>query len=553
MSLPRLYAGPVTATLEMHQEASTPVSHGARESDLARRLSPAIPADRLNSWLVTIGITIFAAVLRFTDLARPHSVVFDETYYMKDAWSLLRWGYEKGFVDDANAKILASNGDWRTLDFFTNKPAFIVHPPIGKWTIALGEYAFGLNPFGWRVMMAILGTLSVLLVVRITRRLTRSTLIGGIAGFLLAIDGMSISMSRTALLDMTLAFWILVAFGCVLMDRERTRGLVAREVLRFPDDRAAMRLLGSGTGPFAGLRPWRWAAGVALGLACGTKWSGVWFVIAFGLLTVVWDYGMRRMLGVRTQAAVGGAVIDGVLGAISIAGTALAVYMVSWSGWLLTSGGYDRNWAKGMQGSGLLGFMPEALRSLWHYHAEMLNFHTHLTSTHSYQSNAWSWPLQARPTSFYYESRDLGVDGCPADKCSTEVVALGNPIIWWAAIGAVIHQSWRWISQRDWRSGAVVLAVLAGWLPWLGFQGRTIFTFYSVAYVAFLAMAVAMTLGTILGPSNAPPRRRTIGAAVVGTFLLLALVSCWFFYPIWTADVIPYGQWQMRMWFPTWV
>ena len=68
----------------------------------------------------------------------------------------------------------------------------MVHPPVGKWTIAIGEYAFGLTPFGWRFMTALLGTLAILLVVRIGRRMTRSTLIGAIAGFLLAIDGMAI-------------------------------------------------------------------------------------------------------------------------------------------------------------------------------------------------------------------------------------------------------------------------------------------------------------------------------------------------------------------------
>ena len=136
---------------------------------------------------------------------------------------------------------------------------------------------------------------------------------------------------------------------------------------------------------------------------------------------------------------------------------------------------------------------------------------------------------------------------------TTEVLALGNPIIWWAAAGALVHQSWRWFSRRDWRSGAVVVAVLAGWLPWLGFQGRTIFTFYSVAFVPFLCMVLALTLGTMLGRSDSSPRRRTIGASVVGSLVLLALAASWFFYPVWSAEVIPYTAWQIRMWFPTWV
>jgi dolichyl-phosphate-mannose--protein O-mannosyl transferase len=262
---------------------------------------------------------------------------------------------------------------------------------------------------------------------------------------------------------------------------------------------------------------------------------------------------MRKVVGVRTQQAYLGAAFEGILGAVAMAGTAFVVYVASWTGWLLTDGGYDRNWAATNPASGVWTAVPAALRSLLHYHAEMLNFHTHLTSPHSYQSNAWSWMLQTRPTSFYYESRDLGVDGCTADKCSTEVLALGNPIIWWAATGALLHQSWRWFSRRDWRSGAIVLAILAGWLPWLGFQGRTIFTFYSVAYVPFMCLALAMTLGVMLGPADASPRRRTIGAAAVGSIVLVAVAASWFFYPIWSADVIPYTAWQIRMWFPTWV
>jgi dolichyl-phosphate-mannose--protein O-mannosyl transferase len=512
-----------------------------------------MPSDRAAGWWVAIGITIFGGLLRFWDLASPRAVVFDETYYMKDAFSLLRWGYERSFVDGANDKILASDGNWRTLEVFTDNPSFIVHPPVGKWTIAIGEYMFGLTPFGWRFATAVVGTIAVLLTVRIGRRLTRSTLIGGIAGFLLAIDGMAITLSRTALLDGTLMLWVLAAFGFLLLDRDRTRRRMAEQVRRFSDDHAALRALGAGIGPGTGMRPWRWAAGFALGMACATKWSGIWFVVAFGLMTVIWDYGMRRLVGVRTQQALGGAALEGVLAFVAIVGTAFVVYVVSWSGWLLTDGGYDRQWAVTNPASGAWAWVPDSLRSLLHYHAEMLNFHTHLDSPHSYQSNAWGWLLQTRPTSFWYESYARGVNGCTVDKCAAEVIALGNPLIWWAGTIALLHQSWRWFSRRDWRSGAVVLAVLAGWLPWLGFQGRTIFTFYSVAFVPFLVLALAMMLGTWLGPADASARRRTAGAIYVGVFLVFALGFSWFFYPIWTGEVIPWNAWHIRMWFPTWV
>ena len=135
-------------------------------------------------------------------------------------------------VDGANDLILASDGDWRTLDVFTPDPAFVVHPPLGKWTIALGEYVFGATPFGWRFAVAVLGTLSILMVARITRRLTRSDLIGTLAGLLLAVEGMHLVMSRTGLLDMVLMFWVLAAFGLLLIDRDRTRRRLADLVPR---------------------------------------------------------------------------------------------------------------------------------------------------------------------------------------------------------------------------------------------------------------------------------------------------------------------------------
>ena len=84
-----------------------------------------------------------AGVLRFWDLGRPKAFIFDETYYAKDAWSLLHFGVEQDYIrpahkgdpDPANAKILAGNlhGLW------TGDPSYVVHPPGGKWMIAIGE------------------------------------------------------------------------------------------------------------------------------------------------------------------------------------------------------------------------------------------------------------------------------------------------------------------------------------------------------------------------------------------------------------------------------
>ena len=520
-------------------------SRGPRrdEASLPERLRVPMPSSGVVGWIGPVLVTIIGGLLRFVDLGRPHAIIFDETYYPKDALGLLQYGYEQKFVENANDLILESDGNWRALDLFTSDPAFVVHPPLGKWTIAVGEQLFGATPFGWRFMVAVLGTLSILMVARIARRLTRSDLIGTLAGLLLAVEGMHLVMSRTGLLDMILMFWILAAFGLLLIDRDRTRSRLAGLV-----EADGLAALSTRWGPRFGLRPWRWAAALTLGLACGVKWSALWFVAFFIVLTLVWDVSARRAIGVR-RPWLATILRDAPATGLSMVAIVMVVYVSTWTGWFLTDGGWARDWAADHPDS----IVPEALRSLWHYHAEAWRFHVGLNSEHPYGSNALSWFLQARPTSFYYESIKDGSLGCPTDNCSAAVTALGNPLIWWFGIAAVIHQAWRWIGSRDWRSGAVLAGIAAGWVPWLLYLDRTIFTFYTVVFVPFVVMAVAMTLGSILGPADAPARSRRDRAVAV-TFLVLAMVLVgWWMYPVWTGESIPYEAWRMRMWFSTWV
>lgn len=509
---------------------------------LADRLSPPMPSSSWRGWIGPLVVTAIAGILRIWNLGWPHTINFDETYYPKDALSLLRFGVEKAMVDGANDTLLASDGNWRTIEIFKPEGAFVVHPPVGKWVIASGEYIFGATPFGWRIAVAILGTLAVLITARTVRRMTRSDLIGTLAGLLLALEGMSIVLSRTGLLDGVLAFWVLVAFACLVLDRDQMRGRLARLV-----DEGTLGL-DDGFGPSLGIRWWRIAAIAALGLACATKWSALWFVAFFILMSLVWDVGARRMIGVEHPwlATLVRSVPTTAIWAIVLI---LGIYLASWTGWFIADGGWGRDWAAAQGPS----FVPDALRSLWHYHAEAWNFHVKLSSPHSYKSNPLSWPFQTRPTSFFWESIKDGSKGCPTDNCAAEVLALGNPIIWWAAIIAIIHQLWRWITVRDWRSGAVIIGIAAGWLPWLLYLNRTIFTFYTVVYAPFVVMALAMSMGAMLGPADASEKRRARGAFAVGTLLVLIVIAAWWFYPVWTGQVMPYDQWQLRMWMPTWV
>ena len=172
-------------------------------------------------------------------------------------------------------------------------------------------------------------------------------------------------------------------------------------------------------------------------------------------------------------------------------------------------------------------------------------FHLGLTSDHTYRSSPWSWPLQLRPTSFFYESKGLGEAGCEVEKCSKAINSVGSVSIWWAATLAFFVLLFWWASQRDWRAGAIVVGILSGWLPWLPVQHRTIYQFYSIAFEPFMVLAVVFVIGLAL--------RHRWGIWAVGTYLVLVVLNFWYFWPVWTAQVIPYSEWRDRMWFASWI
>ncbi|HSR25307.1 MAG TPA: phospholipid carrier-dependent glycosyltransferase, partial [Candidatus Eisenbacteria bacterium] len=422
----------------------------AKDPRVRDRLVRPLPDDGVWGWLGPTLVAVFAGVLRFWRLGTPKAFIFDETYYVKDAYSLLKFGAEQDYVqgpdkatDLANQRILS--GDLHGL--FTGDPAYVVHPPLGKWVIAIGEKLFGLNPFGWRFAVAVLGTLAVLMIARIGRRLFRSTLLGCTAGLLLAVDGMEYVHSRTALLDPILMFWALAGFGALLIDRDKARERLA--------DRVGVL---DTYGPGLGLRPWRLAAGVFLGAACATKWSGLWFVLVFAAMSVLWDVGARRAAGVR-RPVTGALLRDAAPAFASLVLVAAAVYLASWTGWFLAGDhAYNRYWAKDNPGP---SWLPSALWSLWHYHQEAYEFHKNLHSFHPYRSNPWGWLVLSRPVSYYYQGPGMGQMGCTVDRCSQAITALGTPAIWWASVLALPVLGYLWAARRDWRAGAILAGVVA--------------------------------------------------------------------------------------------
>jgi dolichyl-phosphate-mannose--protein O-mannosyl transferase len=207
---------------------------------------------------IILGIS---ALLRIFRLGTPNEVVFDEVYYVDGARDLLANGVE------------LTNG----------KPEFVVHPPIGKWMIAIGIKLFGDNPIGWRISAALFGVVSIYLIFLVARKLFKSDFLALLSTALASVDGIHLVMSRTALLDIFLMTFLFGAFTALIFQKYLLMALM-------------------------------------LGLGLGTKWSALYFIIAIAVYLFIRE---RRAL-------------------ISYVIIIPSVYLVSWSGWFLSINGWNR-------------------------------------------------------------------------------------------------------------------------------------------------------------------------------------------------------------------
>jgi dolichyl-phosphate-mannose-protein mannosyltransferase len=499
---------------------------------------------RLYAWGAPAIVVVVAAFTRLFNLGAPHSLVFDETFYVKDSWTLWNLGYSASWPVDADKSFNVG-----LTDIYESTGSFVVHPPLAKWIIGLGMEAFGPeSSVGWRISTAVVGVLAVVLLMLIAKKLFDSTLLAVLAGGLFAIEGNAIVMSRVALLDNYVMFFALLGFGAILLDR----GWTERRLARWMTQRTQA---GRGTdwGPSLWWRPWLMAAGLAFGLTSAVKWSGFYFLAAFAIYSVVVDALARRRAGVFFWGS-GTLLRQAPVSFLLTVPIAAVAHMSTWISWFTTDNGYYRHWAEeaGNAWSGALSWVPLSVQSWWHYQASVYAYHVGEMRPHSYQANPLTWLFMVRPTSMFYQSSSLGENGCDYDVCGASITGLANPLIWWAATAAVFYLVYRLARYREWRVGLILIGMAAGYLPWLGYLQRTVFQFYTIAFEPYMILGLVFVIGLVLGRKSDPPWRRDQGIRVVAVFLVLATLTSVFFWPLWTGMQLDIRWMQAHWWLPTW-
>lgn len=505
---------------------------------------------RLNRPLIAIlAVAAIGGGIRFLHLSHPDGFVFDEIYYPKAACIYLGGSDKMCHVLSSDEKFWRSNkwdvGSW-------------VHPPLGKWMIALGVKAFGMNEFGWRSVSALVGTLIAVMVALIAQALFGRPLWTFVAGLLIAVEHLNVVVSRAGLLDIHLEFWVVLGFLCLVMDRR----WIDRET---PPEPTPMDVVGAGgeitsvmprwSGvPSPLWRPWRFAAGASLGAACAVKWSGITALAAAVLLSYMWETTRRhRGETTRGRAFLRAAATETFIMVLAFLVVPIIVYLIVWIPWFNHFG-----WS-------LSGFLSNQ-RDMWRYHtglkASALESATKTyTPTHPYYSRPWTWLPMIRPVSFYVQNAGTDV---------SQILAIGNPVIFWGSIWALPYAGFAWRRKRDWRAGFILVAFLVQYLAWFAVS-RPQFFFYVLSCTPFMVLALTYMIKDLseaqivlrdpgsgevaLNPDTGAPAIsqkhpfRWIAWSVVLGGVALFL----WFWPVLTAGRLTNTLWRARVWFRGWI
>jgi dolichyl-phosphate-mannose--protein O-mannosyl transferase len=334
------------------------------------------------------------------------------------------------------------------------------------------------------------------------------------------------------MLDVFVTFWIVLGFAFLLLDRRwiERRPLAPAAPAEEPDERPVRA-------PAPLWRPWRFAAGAALGAGLATKWSAVTAIAAVAALSFVWEIVRRRRIGVR-RPILDAIPAEGFGLVVAFVVVPLAVYLASYVGWFAHFGWSLGDWTR-LQGD------------IWEYHRD-LDVLDEATGEpiHGYLSQAWRWILLSRPV-LYFADYGEGV--------RQVIYANGNPAIFWGSLLAVPYAAVAWVRRRDWRAGFVVMAVAGLYLPWF-LVSRPQFLFYATPITPFLALACVYALRS-LSEIRLAPLRSTPDSAdrsvrpylpVAVAFVVVAVGLFVWFWPALTGGPLSDADWARRAWFPSW-
>ena len=472
------------------------------------------------SWfsLAITSIFVFSLMLRFWNLGKFNSLVFDEVYYAK----------------------FANN-------YLTGTEFFNSHPPLSQYLIAIGIWIGSFFPtsadtindltgsvrstFSYRWLNALIGSFIPLIVGAIAYQLTYNRSYTLIATLFAAVDGLFLVESRYALNNIYLVIFGLLGqlyFLYTLADNSQQKW-------------SKLTL-----------------SGIFFGASAAIKWNGLGFLLGIYLIWVLaWIGKIFNKINQEKKSI--GYMGRGRKENPNLLLNFTKINLLHIIGYLsfIPLFTYSLLWIPHLLMNPQFGFVE--------VHKEILSFHQNIgdgSEVHPYCSRWYSWMFMLRPIAYFYQeisnsqeniSTDLFLPN-HLDKAIYDVHALGNPILWWLSTMVIlllllllVQNCFKAISSSNYslnpQTGIVIYLVVnycANLLPWIKIN-RCTFLYHYMSSSIFSLLALAWLVDRCL--KNNQGNSQLIGIITI----ILIIVAFIFWLPIYLGLPLSTNGYKLRM------
>ena len=380
------------------------------------------------------------------------------------------------------------------------------HPPLGKVLMSWGVSLFGMTPFGWRFAGAVAGVAMLAVLYLIGKQMTKSTRLAAFAGGLMVFDCMHLTQTQIATIDSFPVLFILIAFFFMLRHLQTDWTSIHRA-----------RILSD-----LGL------SGLSMGLAIASKWIGIY--AGAGLAILYFWHGLRVIRSHRGEGAFRQFFRNCLWCVLFFIFVPCVIYLLSYIPYF--------TYMHFTNPKDYLDAVIASQNNMFSYHAQ-----PGLGMDHPFYSPWYEWPVIGKP--MYYAMKQYLFN----DELSYSIFCIGNPVIWWAGIPALIVCAWCWIRNREERlvyaahvslmkssldTNLVFLLVgfLAQYLPWT-LVPRGTYIYHYFASVPFLILALTIIADQVL------LKYSRAGKRIILCFLILAAAGFMLFLPYSSGAYVP--------------
>lgn len=378
------------------------------------------------------------------------------------------------------------------------------HPPLGKIIISLGIRLFGMNPFGWRFMSAVFGTLLVPIFYIFGKKLFKQTYLAVCTTLFYVLDLMPHALSRISTIDIFIAFFIVLMYYFMYAYCTLTHAHAPLKKTLIP----------------LGL------SGLSMGLGVATKWTGVYAGMGLGVLFFMnfWECSLLPYLKSRKRSAKA-AYKQSIIKTI---GFCLVTFI------LIPCVIYVLSYIPFIDSAHHTNLITKAIENA----KLMFSYHSTLVSTHPYASSWYKWPFMIRPLLYSFcmvSDTDVSVTNC-----------MGNPIIWWTGAFVMLYLLNCWINKKDKKAGFICISYLAQLIPWM-FVDRTTYIYHYFACCLFMFLGMGYACEKLITQTKK-------GKEMILIYFVIVIIAFFAFYPIINGAPIN-REWAIRWlrWLPTWV